>query len=70
MRSVVQEMDQSEKASMARCKLVLGAMAASDGNPIAKRKIIRSLCRADPKVRSMARAVQSFYFPKEERICL
>lgn len=66
----MQEMDQSEKASVARCKLVLGAMAASGGNPVAKREIIRRLCRADPKVASMARAVQSFYFPKEERICL
>lgn len=66
----MQEMDQSEKASVARCKLVLGAMAASDGDPVAERKIIRRLCRVDPKVASMARAVQSCYFPKEERIYL
>lgn len=64
----MREMDQSLEASRARARVVLEMMASPEGDPLVKRQLIRKLSAADPKVRTMARALQTIYFPKEERL--
>lgn len=63
-------MDQSDRASVARCRIVLEVMAKPDGDPVRKLAFINRLSEGDPKVRRMAKAVQSFYYPKGERLQL
>lgn len=66
----MQEMDQSLEASRARARVVLEMMASPEGDPVAKRDLIKKITDADPKVRTFANALQALYFPKKERIDL
>lgn len=45
-----------------RSVIALGIIAAPDGDPAAKRAVLKKLCRTDPRVKRLVRDVALAYF--------